>query len=125
MCIPDTMREVLRQCSAEAENGTLAGTQLQESDGSVIVENCRAEGISMNGTEKDGAVGGIAGCAKKAYLIDNAVITQNGVSDRIQGKGYVGRIAGVMTLSGIYNSYVNGTIGGNGSLGRGRYCRKI
>ena len=95
--------------------GTLAGTQLQESDGSVIVENCRAEGISMNGTEKDGAVGGIAGCAKKAYLIDNAVITQNGVSDRIQGKGYVGGIAGVMTLSGIYNSYVNGTIGGNGS----------
>ena len=61
--------------------GTLAGTQLQESDGSVIVENCRAEGISMNGAEKDGAVGGIAGCAKKAYLIDNAVITQNGVSD--------------------------------------------
>ncbi len=95
--------------------GTLAGTQLQESDGSVIVENCRAEGISMNGAEKDGAVGGIAGCAKKAYLIDNAVITQNGVSDRIQGKGYVGGIAGVMTLSGIYNSYVNGTIGGNGS----------
>ncbi len=37
--------------------GTLAGTQLQESDGSVIVENCRAEGISMNGAEKDGAVG--------------------------------------------------------------------
>mgnify|MGYP002200112191 FL=1 len=95
--------------------GTLAGTQLQESDGSVIVENCRAEGISMNGTEKDGAVGGIAGRAEKAYLIDNAVITQNGVSDRIQGKGYVGGIAGVMTLSGIYNSYVNGTIGGNGS----------
>lgn len=99
--------------------GTLAGTQLQESDGSVIVENCRAEGISMNGTEKDGAVGGIAGCANKAYLIDNAVITQNGVSDRIQGKGYVGGIAGVMTLSGIYNSYVNGTIGGNGSLAVG------
>ena len=95
--------------------GTLAGTQLQESDGSVIVENCRAEGISMNGIEKDGAVGGIAGRAEKAYLIDNAVITQNGVSDRIQGKGYVGGIAGVMTLSGIYNSYVNGTIGGNGS----------
>ena len=95
--------------------GTLAGTQLQESDGSVIVENCRAEGISMNGAEKDGAVGGIAGCAKKAYLIDNTVITQNGMSDRIQGKGYVGGIAGVMTLSGIYNSYVNGTIGGNGS----------
>ena len=99
--------------------GTLAGTQLQESDGSVIVENCRAEGISMNGAEKDGAVGGIAGCAKKAYLIDNAVITQNGVSDRIQGKGYVGGIAGVMTLSGIYNSYVNGTIGGNGSCAVG------
>lgn len=95
--------------------GTAAGTQLQESDGSVIVENCRAEGISMNGAAADGAVGGIAGHAEKAYLIDNVVITQNGASDRIQGKGFVGGIAGVMTLSGIYNSYVNGTIGGNGS----------
>ena len=95
--------------------GTAAGTQLQEADGSVVVENCRAEGISMNGAETDGAVGGIAGHAEKAYLIDNVVITQNGASDRIQGKGYVGGIAGVMTLSGIYNSYVNGTIGGNGS----------
>lgn len=95
--------------------GTAAGTQLQESDGSVIVENCRAEGISMNGAETDGAVGGIAGRAEKAYLIDNVVITQNGASDRIQGKGYVGGIAGVMALSGVYNSYVNGTIGGNGS----------
>ncbi len=95
--------------------GTAVGTQLQESDGSVIVENCRAEGISMNGVAADGAVGGIAGHAEKAYLIDNVVITQNGASDRIQGKGFVGGIAGVMTLSGIYNSYVNGTIGGNGS----------
>ncbi len=40
----------------------------------------------MNGAEKDGAVGGIAGCAKKAYLIDNAVITQNGVSTGSRGK---------------------------------------
>ncbi len=95
--------------------GTLAGTQMEESDGSVIIENCRAEGIAMNGTETDGAVGGIAGHAEKAYLIDNVVITQNGTSDRIQGKGYVGGIAGIMTQSGIYNSYVNGTIGGNGS----------
>ncbi len=99
--------------------GTAAGTQLQESDGSVIVENCRAEGISMNGVAADGAVGGIAGHAEKAYLIDNVVITQNGASDRIQGKGFVGGIAGVMTLSGIYNSYVNGTIGGNGSCAVG------
>lgn len=95
--------------------GTAAGTQVQEADGAVIVENCSAEGIVMNGAETDGAVGGIAGRAEKAYLIDNVVITQNGSSDRIQGKGFVGGIAGVMNLSGIYNSYVNGTIGGNGS----------
>lgn len=95
--------------------GTAAGTQVEESDGSVIVENCRAEGISMNGIGTDGAVGGIAGRAEKAYLVDNVVITQNGASDRIQGKGYVGGIVGVMALSGVYNSYVNGTIGGNAS----------
>lgn len=95
--------------------GTTAGTQVEESDGSVIVENCRAESISMNGTGNDSAAGGIAGRAEKAYLVDNAVITQNGAADRIQGKGYVGGIVGVMNLSGIYNSYVNGTIGGNAS----------
>ena len=95
--------------------GTAAGTQIQQSDGSVIVENCRAEGITMNGAGTDGAVGGIAGKAEKAYLVDNVVITQNGTSDRIHGKGYIGGIAGIMNQSGIYNSYVNGTIGGNGS----------
>ena len=96
-------------------NGTGSGTQLQEGDGAVIIENCRADGITMNVKESDGAVGGITGKAEKAYLIDNVVITQNGSSDRIQGKGYVGGMAGIMNLSGIYNSYVNGTIGGNGS----------
>lgn len=49
------------------------------------------------------AVGGIAGKAEKAYLVDNVVITQNGVSDRIHGKGYIGGIAGIMNQSGIYN----------------------
>lgn len=99
--------------------GTAAGTQIQESDGSVIVENCRAEGIAMNSAGTDGAVGGIAGKAEKAYLVDNVVITQNGDSDRIHGKGYIGGIAGIMNQSGIYNSYVNGTIGGNGSRAAG------
>lgn len=104
--------------------GTASGTQIQEADGSVIVENCRAEGIAINavtanGAKASGAVGGIAGRVEKAYLIDNVVITQNGDSDRVQGKGYVGGIAGSMSLSGIYNSYVNGTIGGNASLAVG------
>lgn len=65
----------------------------------------------MNSAGTDGAVGGIAGKAEKAYLVDNVVITQNGDSDRIHGKGYIGGIAGIMNQSGIYNSYVNGTIG--------------
>ncbi len=95
--------------------GTGAGIGVEEDDGSVIVENCRAEGIAMNAAGTQGAVGGIAGVAEKAYLVDNAVITQNGSTDRIQGKGYVGGIAGIMQQSGIYNSYVNGTIGGNAS----------
>ena len=73
----------------------------------------------MNSAGTDGAVGGIAGKAEKAYLVDNVVITQNGVSDRIHGKGYIGGIAGIMNQSGIYNSYVNGTIGGNGSRAAG------
>lgn len=77
----------------------------------------------MNSAGTDGAVGGIAGKAEKAYLVDNVVITQNGVSDRIHGKGYIGGIAGIMNQSGIYNSYVNGTLEEMGSGARRHYWK--
>ncbi len=81
----------------------------------VTIENCRADGIILNSTGTGGYAGGIAGNVQRAYLVDNTVITQNGDANRIQGKGYVGGIAGRMRETSIYNSYVNGTIGGNGT----------
>ncbi|MDD3252936.1 MAG: hypothetical protein PHV18_10270 [Lachnospiraceae bacterium] len=84
-------------------------------NGQVTIENCRADSIILNSEGSAGYVGGIAGNVQRAYLIDNTVLTQNGNSNRIQGKCYVGGIAGRMRETSIYNSYVNGTIGGNGS----------
>lgn len=89
------------------------------SRGQAVIENCRAEGIILNSTGADCGVGGIAGDVQRACLIDNTVITQNGDYNRIQGKGYVGGIAGRMRETSIYNSYVNGTVGGNGSRAAG------
>ncbi len=79
----------------------------------VTVENCTADGIVINSQSADGCVGGITGETHKTDLVDNQVYTQDGTSDRIQGKGYVGGIAGNMDGTNIYNSYVDGTIGGN------------
>lgn len=84
-------------------------------DATVTIENCFADGIVLNSADTEGFVGGIAGSVSYVYLADNRVITQNGDANRIQGKGYVGGIAGGMKRSHIYNSYVNGTIGGNGT----------
>ena len=66
-------------CGSEREQ---PGTQIQESDGSVIVENCRAESCHEQcGT--DGAVGGIAGKRQKKLIwLTTWVITQNGISDQ-------------------------------------------
>lgn len=86
-----------------------------EVTGQVTIENCRADGIILNSEGSAGYVGGIAGNVQRAYLLDNTTLTQNGDSNRIQGKGYVGGIAGRMRETSIYNSYVNGTVGGNGS----------
>lgn len=79
----------------------------------VTVENCKAAGIVINSLSSDSHVGGIVGKARRTDLVDNQVYTQDGTADRIQGKGYVGGIAGNMDQTNIYNSYVDGTIGGN------------
>lgn len=86
---------------------------------SAVIENCRAEGIILNSAGSEGFTGGIAGNVQRAWLVDNTVITQNGDYNRIQGKGYVGGIAGRLRESSVYNAYVNGTIGGNGSRAAG------
>ena len=90
----------------------------------VTVENCRAENIVVNSEGQNSLVGGIAGETIEADLVDCRVCTQNGTSDRIQGKGYVGGVVGVMEDVNIYNSYVNGTIGGNGSRAVGGIAGK-
>lgn len=84
-----------------------------------VLENCRADGIVVYSSGTEGYVGGIAGNLQNAYLVDSTAVTQDGDYNRIYGKGYVGGIAGRMRLAQIYNVYVNGTIGGNGSLAVG------
>ena len=103
------------------ETGNAGGlAAVLEGDGErVTVENCRAENVVVNSEGQDSFTGGIAGAAKEADLVDCLVSTQNGTADRIRGKGYVGGMVGVMEDANLYNSYVNGTIGGNGSRAAG------
>lgn len=79
------------------------------------VENCAARGIAILSEGGSSFVGGIAGRADDADFADNVVMTQNGNGDRIRGSGYVGGITGRMENANLYNSYVEGTIGGNGA----------
>ncbi len=106
---------------SDGSAGGIAGEVLgkESDDGKATLENCRSENIVLNSSGAGSYVGGIAGKARKAYLVDNIVLTQNGDANRIQGKGYVGGIAGCMEQTDIYNSYVDGTIGGNASLAVG------
>lgn len=99
---------------SQGNAGGIAGEILGGTD-RVTVENCRGYGIALNSEGESGYVGGIGGLVTRAYLVDNEVLTQDGDADRIQGKGYVGGIAGCMDHTEIYNSYVDGTIGGNAS----------
>ena len=103
------------------ETGNAGGlAAVLEGDGErVTVENCRAENVVVNSEGQDSFTGGIAGAAQEADLVDCLVSTQNGTADRIRGKGYVGGMVGVMEDANLYNSYVNGTIGGNGSRAAG------
>ncbi len=82
--------------------------------GRVLIENCSARGVSVLSEGGSSYTGGLAGQIVNSDLVDNVVMTQDGNGDRIQGKGYTGGITGRMKQSGIYNSYVDGTIGGSG-----------
>ncbi|MEG2350837.1 MAG: hypothetical protein RSB57_10070, partial [Hungatella sp.] len=104
--------------SSDGNAGGIAG-EITGGSQHATIENCSADGIVINSENKTGYVGGIAGNVQKADLVDNVVRTYDGDSNRIQGKGYVGGIAGRMNLSNLYNSYVSGTIGGNGTAAVG------
>lgn len=99
---------------AKEDVGGVAGEVTGGNDLAVI-ENCMADGIVVYSSGTESFAGGIAGNLQKAYVVDCIAITQDGDYNRIYGKGYVGGIAGRMNLAQIYNVYVNGTIGGNGS----------
>jgi len=98
---------------ATGDAGGIAGA-VEGKDGRTTIENCRAQGIAVLSEGGSSFTGGIAGQVSGADLVDNTVVTQDGNGDRIQGNGYVGGITGRMKDANIYNSYVEGTIGGNG-----------
>lgn len=109
--------------SAKGDVGGIAGKVTGGTEPAVI-ENCLAEGIVLNGRGNGRYTGGIGGNVQKASLVDNTVITQDGDANRIRGIGYVGGIVGRMNQCSLYNSYVSGTIGGNGSLAVGGIAGK-
>ena len=109
--------------NSKGDIGGIAGTILGGTE-DVVIENCRAEGIVLNGRGSGSFTGGIGGNVQKANLVDNTVITQDGDANRIRGLGYVGGVVGRMNQANLYNSYVSGTIGGNGSLAVGGIAGK-
>ena len=70
--------------------------------GTVTIENCIADGITIQATDDGSYVGGIAGNAQNTNIIDVSVRTYDGGSNRIQGQGYVGGIVGRQNLSLIH-----------------------
>ena len=103
---------------AEGKEKSCAGGITAVADGSsarVIIENCSAGNVAAKAEGPDGCTGGIAGQAVGTDLVDNTVSTWNSNSNNIQGLGYVGGIAGSMEDARIYNSYVDGLIGGHRS----------
>lgn len=102
---------------AKGDAGGIAGevTGGQAAADYGVIENCIADGIVINSAGTNSFVGGIAGNVQRAVIADCTVITYDGDASRIQGKGYVGGIAGRMNKTDIYNARVEGTIGGNGA----------
>lgn len=108
------------ECADDAKVGAVAGCVNGKSfsaDGAAVIENVKAENVNLNATGDNSSVGGICGEAANAYIVDVTVGAES--NHGIQGKGYVGGIAGYYSSSAIYNAYVYGTIGGNGSVAAG------
>lgn len=108
--------------SAQGDAGGIAGEVVGKKmakSGTATIENCFADGVTINSQQSNYYVGGIAGNVQYANIVDNKVLTYDGDANRIQGKGYVGGVVGRMNKTNVWNSYVNGTIGGNGSTAIG------
>ena len=100
--------------------GLVSGTSLSGSY--VTIEDCNADNVTLIATGTSSSIGGIVGQVSNAYLVDNVVTA---TSQRIQGQGYVGGIAGYASSTNIYNSLVYGTIGGQGSIAAGGMIGKF
>lgn len=94
------------------DTGSIAG-EVTGGTKQAVIENCTADNVVLNSEGIQAFIGGIVGNAQKTDIVDCKVSTLDGDSNRIQGKGYVGGIAGRQNKVNIYNSYVTGTIGGN------------
>ena len=113
------------ETAATAHIGGIVGNANGDSltaNGAIILENCSAN-VYLNSNGTLSYVGGIAGSAANAYIADSYVVADS--SYDIQGKGYVGGICGYQTSTAIYNSYVDGVIGGNGSVAAGGITGKF
>lgn len=106
--------QVSGRVQAKGDAGGIVGA-VDGEDGRVTIENCSAEKIIILSEEDSSFVGGIAGQTIHADLVDNRVITLDDDENHIQGKGYIGGIVGRMSSSNLYNSYVQGKIGGIGA----------
>lgn len=96
--------------------GGLAGSITDTTVENVICENVKVDSSSHSARVY---VGGIAGQATSSLIVDCLVTTGNNISACIKGKGYVGGITGSQNGTDLYNTYVSGTIGGEGSLAIG------
>lgn len=99
--------------------GGIAGTVRGSGTGAsaaAVIENCTATNFCTYTNGAVSCIGGIAGRAENAYIVDSFV--QAG-STSIKGTGYVGGVTGEQAETCIYNAYINGTIGGSGTLAAG------
>lgn len=81
-----------------------------------ILENCTADHTAIDtGTKKETFAGGIAGKASESLILDCRVNTGDSITARISGGGYIGGIVGFQNSTDLFNVYVMGTVGGNGS----------
>ncbi len=95
--------------SSTGVSGGIAG----EISGSVI-ENAACEKVMIDAAGGTDIIyaGGIAGIASDSSIVDCEVSTGDGNTARIQGTGFIGGIVGYQNATDVYNTHVNGTIGG-------------
>lgn len=119
------VNSIIRDCAVSGDisaSGTAGGICAEISgapSSQSVIENCQAHVTIHAAGGSLIYVGGIAGKAEVASIVDCSVTTGDGQTARIQGRGIVGGIAGFQNDTDIYNSYVSGTIGGIGTQAAG------